>query len=123
MTNRVNEARATYTAAPPRPVIEAPVRRLLRGHMQELYEGLTAIVVTNAFSSGISIKQIRLYLYRDPEENTREIVYEITVLGNPAQAFAYWDTIGLHIDKWRDGLSSDLKGKLVTQWSVRVRWD
>ena len=102
--------------------IERNVRPLLRGDMLKLYERLLAIAVTKALSSGIPLKSIHVYVSRDPEENTSVIVFELHVEASAVQALAFWEALGVVIDRWRGGLTEYLKELLITRWSIQVRW-
>lgn len=102
--------------------IERNVKPLLTGDMLKLFETLKAIAITKARSSGVGIKENRLRLFKDPEENTSKIVFEVTVYANPPQAMAYWDALGRAVDSWRERLSSYLDNLLISRWSFIVNW-
>lgn len=122
MSNIVNEAQATYTTAPPRPPVESPLRQLVRGRMLELYEGLWTIIVMEAQSSGLSIKEARLSRFEDPEENTWKLVIEVSVSVGVAEAMAYWDKIGRAVDSWQQALSPAMRDRLLSGWAFAVDW-
>ncbi|MDO8635761.1 MAG: hypothetical protein Q7R34_05875 [Dehalococcoidia bacterium] len=102
--------------------IERNIRSFLTKDMLKLYESLLAITMTKAYSSGLHINDIKLYMAKDPEENTSVIVFGVFVKANPAQAIAYWNAIGASIDMWRQRLTEYLKELLITRWSIQVRW-
>lgn len=122
MKNRLNEAQATYTTAPPRPPVGSSLRQLVRGRMLELYEGLWAIIVKESESSGLSIKEARLCRFDDPEEDTWRLVIEVTASGNAQEAMAYWRAVGRSVDSWRRSLSPQSRSLLLSSWATVVSW-
>jgi len=72
--------------------------------------------------SGLRAKGIRLQRFLDPEEGDSELVLEVHVEANAAQALAYWEAVGEDIDKWKEKLDIPLRERLIHEWSLRVLW-
>ena len=85
-------------------------------------DSLSALVLTKARKSEITVNAIAWSVFEDPEEGTREMVLDTAVMATSQQAMAFWDSIGADIDRMRLSLPENLRNLLITHLTVEISW-
>lgn len=63
-----------------------------------------------------------LCAFSDPEEDWKEVVFQVGVAASPEEALAFWDQVGDAIDEWKNSLSAQDTDLLCERFSVDVIW-
>lgn len=104
------------------PTVHPEAEALLSDRLRGLLQSVISICATKAKESTIRIDSINASSFRDPEEGWTEVVLNISVVANPPQALAFWDSIGRAIDRWKQRLPTRLAELLDDQVAVHVFW-
>ena len=105
------------------PVTTDPeVLPFLVSDMAGLKDGLLALIYDQIAQSDMPVDQIRISLEISPEEDWREVVFEIFVDADEGRATAFWESIGKAIEDWRPTLSRRRQRLLDEDVGVFVEW-
>lgn len=94
----------------------------LSGDMTRIATGIEGIIRNVAQLTGADIEDISVTTRRFRGARHPEVKFTIHSHMNPAQAFAFWDAIGVRIDDWSSRLPVRARRILNEQAAISVEW-
>ena len=112
----------TKTKRTPPIVVDPNVERLMKGDMIAIRDMILGHVATVSEIRGVPVKEVRVKLWTNPEDDWEDVEFEIHLVGDQETAFAYWDGIADAIDESARGMSEDMLYTLNYHVGVGVEW-
>lgn len=94
----------------------------LSGDMTRIATGIEGIIRNVAQLTGADVEDISVTTRRFRGARHPEVKFTIHSHMNPAQAFAFWDAIGVRIDDWSSRLPARARRILNEQAAISVEW-
>ncbi|MBI2919287.1 MAG: hypothetical protein HYY01_15035 [Chloroflexi bacterium] len=91
--------------------------------MRPIAEGISAIILAKLRQNPIRTRELVLCAFSDPEEDWKEVVFQIHVAAPAEEALALWDAIGGEIDKWKETLPRSQVNLLCERVGMHVLWE
>lgn len=102
--------------------ITREARALLTSRLRPIAEGISAIILEKLSQNPIRTRELVLCAFSDPEEDWKEVLFQVGVAASPEEALAFWDQVGDAIDEWKNSLSAQDADLLCERFSVDVIW-
>ncbi|HEU0022617.1 MAG TPA: hypothetical protein VFR55_13235 [Dehalococcoidia bacterium] len=94
----------------------------IREDIRELLPIFWSIVLSKALQSGMVVTRGTIDVEGDPEERTAQPVLRIYVDATPAQTMAFWDSLGIELDRWLERLDSHRRSIAMNDVGLRFHW-
>lgn len=92
-------------------------------NVRQLLSPLWALVVSKALQTNFPVREGKLDIEHDVDENTYKVVVRIYTAALPAQAIAFWNSLETELDQWLARLSPLERSVLVNDIALRFHWN
>ena len=106
----------------PSPLVHPSARAHITDRVQSVLNMLCPILVQEAQRNFVVVTKTEISAFRDPEEDTVEIVVTQWVKLPAASALEYWDRVGRAIQYWSMGLPPELERIALERLAIEVEW-
>ena len=114
---------ATQTLQKPPIVIEPDVEPFMDDDMKRIREIQLRTAIDIADEQGVSIKRIRNWLFRSPEEDWHTVIFEILIDADDDTGYPYWEAVVTAVFKAADSeLDATQKDLLRDHAAEFVEW-